>query len=80
MQVPRKKCFNKIFHLTGIQKCRTNGGSIRKINCRRRRKQTQYYEDRQTNDKDAMTCCCHVKCDPIAKPAQQLIDEYSNVR
>ena len=71
---------DKIVNFTGIQKCRTNGGSIRKINCRRRRKQTKYYEDRQMNDIDAMTCCCHVECDPIQKPAKQLFDEYSNVR
>ena len=70
--------------IIGIEKCRTNGGSIRKINCKRKRKaqaQAKDYNDVQTTEKiNQMTCCCHVKCDPIEKPAKQLLDEYINVR
>ena len=66
--------------ITGIEKCRTNGGSIRKINCKRKRKhQERDYIDHQDHS-NHMTCCCHVKCDPIEKPAKELLDEYLNVR
>ena len=65
----------------GIDKCRSNGGSIRKINCKRKKK--NHYKDYDENESQLgdynMTCCCNVKCDPIEKPARQLLEEYSNV-
>ena len=69
------------FPILGIEKCRSNGGSIRKINCKRKKKsQTNDYSDKIDNGaNNEMTCCCNVKCDPIEKPARQLLEEYGNV-
>ena len=69
------------FPILGIEKCRSNGGSIRKINCKRKKKnKTNDYSDKiDKNENNDMTCCCNVKCDPIEKPARQLLEEYGNV-
>lgn len=64
----------------GIEKCRSNGGSIRKINCKpKKKKKTKDYSDKiDKSENNEMTCCCNVKCDPIEKPARQLLEEYGN--
>ena len=73
--------FYWIFSILGIEKCRSNGGSIRKINCKpKKKKKTKDYSDKiDKSENNEMTCCCNVKCDPIEKPARQLLEEYGNV-
>ena len=73
--------FYWIFSILGIEKCRSNGGSIRKINCKpKKKKKSKDYSDKiDKSETNEMTCCCNVKCDPIEKPARQLLEEYGNV-
>ena len=63
-----------------MDKCRTNGGTIRKVNCKKKKRRTPEGLKRYKYlDPKTMTCCCHVECDPIEKAAKQLIKEFSMV-